>query len=218
MKQSSRIILAVIASLTLSLAGTAAAEHGSRDSGSSSSGEVETHSAVATVATETTPGTDDTTGSLRVKAQEQVTELRKEHKSKSADDRTKVCESHKQGLETKFSHIVANSQRIQDRISGVLDKAVAYKTDNNLDVVDYDNLLTKAMTAKQAAADSITALKAVSPSLDCNNTSVATDVATFKEAAKTTRDDLKTYRSAVKDLLKAIRDAKQPDSTTEGSN
>jgi hypothetical protein len=145
-----------------------------------------------------------------------VTELRKEHKTQSAEARQKKCQSRKQGLNTKFNRMVTNSQRAQDRITGVLDKAMAYQKDNNLQVNDFDTLAGKANAAAAVSADSITALKAVKPTLDCNNASVAQDVATFKTAAQDTRDKLKAYRSAVKDLLKALEAAKP--STTEGSN
>jgi hypothetical protein len=83
---------------------------------------------------------------------------------------------------------------------------------------------TAAQTAQTASADSITNLKSVKPSIDCNNTSVASDVANFKTAAKDTRDKLKSYRDSVRALLHALatakHDAKTSDTTqtTEGSN
>jgi len=60
-------------------------------------------------------------------------------------------------------------------------------------------------------------LKGVTPTLDCNNASVASDVATFKTAASDTRDKLKAYRDAVKAVLQAL-EAVKPATTNEGSN
>jgi hypothetical protein len=217
MKQLSRTIITLTAAVTLSLAGSAAAQHGVDDSTSSSS---EVHnSSVTQVATETetTSTTSDDSGAsnpTRQEAEQKVAELKANHKEQTADHRKNVCEAHKQGLTTKFTNIVNNSQKIQDRITGVLDKTVKYKTDNNLSPANFDSLLATAMTAQQTLADSITALKAVTPSLDCNNVSVATDVATFKTAAKTTRDNLKAYRTAVKAVVKSVLDTKKAD---EGS-
>ncbi len=138
-----------------------------------------------------------------------------EQKEVTLAEHQKRCEAHKQGLTNKFSHIVTNSQRIQDRITGVLTKAQAYQTAHNLPVANFDSLVSTAQAAGATSAASITSLKAVTPSLDCNNVSVASDVATFKTAAKTTRDDLKAYRTAVKAVLQALEAAK-PD--TEGSS
>jgi hypothetical protein len=209
-RQFNRLILALAAALTLSLAGTAAAEHGSGSSSTNSgqSAENETEITVATVSN---------TGELHKKGADELNTLRAQHKEQSADHRKNVCEAHKQGLETKFTNIVNNSQKIQDRITSVFDKAVAYKTDNNLSPTNFDDLVAKAQAAKQDSADSIANLKAVTPSLDCNNVSVASDVATFKAAAKETRDNLKAYRSAVKAVVKSILDTKKASDTTEGS-
>jgi hypothetical protein len=209
-KQFNRLILALAAALTLSLAGTAAAEHGS-GSGSTNSGQS------AENETEITVATVSNTGELHKKGADELNTLRAQHKEQSADHRKNVCEAHKQGLETKFTNIVNNSQKIQDRITSVFDKAVAYKTDNNLSPTNFDDLVAKAQAAKQDSADSIANLKAVTPSLDCNNVSVASDVATFKAAAKETRDNLKAYRSAVKAVVKSILDTKKTSDTTEGS-
>lgn len=209
-KQFNRLILALVAALTLSLAGTAAAEHGS-GSGSTNSGQS------AENETEITVATVSNTGELHKKGADELNTLRAQHKEQSADHRKNVCEAHKQGLETKFTNIVNNSQKIQDRITSVFDKAVAYKTDNNLSPTNFDDLVAKAQAAKQDSADSIANLKAVTPSLDCNNVSVASDVATFKAAAKETRDNLKAYRSAVKAVVKSILDTKKASDTTEGS-
>jgi hypothetical protein len=155
---------------------------------------------------------------LHSQAQEILTELKDHHKGRSASEVEHQCEAHKKGLETKFSHISTNAERIQDRISSIYDKAVAYKTDNNLSPAGWDTLVAAADAAKQVSADSITNLKAVTPSLDCNNTSVASDVATFKAAAKETRDNLKAYRNAVKAVIKSLLDTKKADNSTEGSN
>lgn len=164
---------------------------------------------------------DEVKAELHKRAEEHVNELRQEHKSQSAENRQKACVAHKQGLTKKFERIVANAERHQARIDGALDKGVAFKDSNNLSPDNYDTLLTAAQDAKTKSAASIEALKAVEPTLDCNNVSVASDVATFKAAAQTVRTDLKAYKTAVKNLLKAIRDAKQAASestdTTEGS-
>jgi hypothetical protein len=203
-----------------------AAEHG-QESGTDDQATTTTaeqhsggHGAQAVARTNTENQTetgDDNGGDVHKQGADLVDQLRQNHKEQSQAERQKKCEAHKQGLETKFDHIVTNSQRIQDKISGVLDKGVKYQQDKNLTVANFNSLVSAANDAKAKSADSITALQAVKPSLDCNNTSVATDVATFKTAATTTRDNLKAYRNAVKAVLQALEAAK-PANTTEGSN
>ncbi|HSX36899.1 MAG TPA: hypothetical protein VLG13_02155 [Patescibacteria group bacterium] len=179
------------------------AEHGSADtSGSSNTTETET----ADVNQET---------ELHTKGASLVGEMQKANRSsKTAEQKTKACEAHKQGLTTKFAAISKNAAAFQTRIDDIFAKAQAFQTANNVTVPNWDTLVAAAAAAQTTSSTSIANLKAVTPTLDCNNVSVASDVATFKVAAQTTRDDLKAYKAAVKDVLQALRAAK---AATEGS-
>ena len=157
---------------------------------------------------------------FRKKAEDDIAKKRSEiadKKAKNSQDRKNACESHKQGLTNKFSRIVANGKKHQARIDKFLDKATAYKDNSGLSPENWDTLLASAQAAKATSAASIADLKAIAPTIDCNSTSVASDVATFKAAAAKVRDDLKAYKTSVKALLKSLRDAK-PASESEGTN
>lgn len=137
------------------------------------------------------------------------------HTAKSKTERQKVCKVRKQGIENRSSRIVTAAERHQARIDGILTQVVAYQTDKNLAVANWDTLLAAANATKAESAASVAALKAVQPSIDCNSETVATDIANFKAAAEQARNDLKGYKQAVKALLTAVREAK-PSATTEG--
>lgn len=162
--------------------------------------------------TEHTSGDDH----FKARAAEFLAAARKNHKEQSEAARQKVCAVRKQGIENRSSRIVAAAQRHQDRISNVLDKVTAYQKDKNLTITNWDSLLSTANSAKTTSQASIDALKTVKPVLDCNNTTVASDVATFKAAAEQTRDNLDAYKKAVRALLVAAKDAKTTDTTTTG--
>lgn len=130
-------------------------------------------------------------------------------KEKHNQERTKTCESKKQGLDQKFSRLSANAQKFNNHIDEVLKKAEAYKTEKNLTVDNYDALVAAAVAADAKSQASVSALSALKPTLDCNKDSVASDVSTFKAAAEQARTDLKDYRTSVKALLKAIEQAKE---------
>ncbi len=153
---------------------------------------------------------------LHKQGDDMITELRKEHagdKVKTASEKQKVCEAHKQGLETKFNSIVANSQRTESRISSIMDKAEAFEHSSSTKPAGFDALSASAHEAKDAADASIVTLKDLSPTIDCNGTSVANDVATFKVAAEKTRTDLKAHRDSVKAELKSLETAKPAEGT-----
>ena len=180
------------------------------ESGETASGnpaEVETHEAAG--ATELRHKGADSVSGLK---QKQAAAL----KQRTPEQHKKICEAHKDGLTNKFSHIVTNSQRTQKRIDDIFAKAQTFAQTSGQTPADFDSLVAAAMTAQTNSAASITALQAVTPSIDCNNTSVASDVATFKAAAQQTRDNLKAYKAAVKAVLKSLQTTKK--ATSEGSN
>ncbi len=180
--------------------------------------------------TSTTEGeaTKPTTASERKQAAEQrkvaaeersdnVKEKIAERTDKKSEQKKKICEARKKGLTRKFSNIVANSKKTQTRIDGIYAKSLAYQTAENLQPVDFATLTEAADSAKATSTASIAALQAVTPTVDCNNVSVASDVATFKTAAQKTRDDLKAYRTAVKAVLKSLKEVKPNAEAAEGS-
>lgn len=198
--------------------GPVAAQHGADDQIQQTVDAVKQNVASATAThqeaeNETESGDDSGGQSLHQKGQALVAQLRQNHKEQSQAERQKKCESRQQGLNTKFDHIISNSQRIQTHISDVLDKAVKYQQTNNVTIDSA--LVPAAQAAKAKSADSISALQATKPSIDCSNPSVADEVATFKTAAQSTRDSLKAYRDSVKAVLQALENAKAP---AEGSN
>jgi hypothetical protein len=153
---------------------------------------------------------------LREEKRAATTDAKQAALERKKEKRQNICQSRKQGLENKFARIVTNSERFQTRIDSILDKAVEYQQTNNVEAGNFDELVTAAETAQSTSSDSIAKLKAFQPSIDCNSETVSSDVQSFKAAAATVRDDLKAYKQAVKNVLKALIDAKNTETETEG--
>lgn len=203
------------------------AEQGSGDTTASSDSQTTTETASTDTNTSDSTGTETATTDsseankvgqeAHTKAAEMLQELRKDHKEHTEAQRKLFCEAHKTGITTKFSSINTEMAGFQSRIDSILTKVQSYQQSKNVTVANWTSLLAAAQSAQTTSASALAALKGVTPSLDCNNTSVAQDVATFKTAAQTARDDLKAYKAAVQALVKALLDAKNA-SSTEGSN
>lgn len=171
---------------------------------------------------EQTEGPDDSMQKeLHSKGQKKVEELKKDHKEKSTEERKNFCNLHRNDFDARFANIKTHATEVQAKISSVYDKSLAFQAANKLTVPGF-----AALTAKvdaDAARTKTDLANLVVPTLDCTSPTVATDVAAFKIAADTVRDDLKTYRSDVKDVIKAIKTAAQATkvestTTTEGNN
>ncbi len=161
---------------------------------------------------------------MRAEAQKKMTERARElekegekENKRTPEERKKTCEERKVGLEQKLANIKKNAQKHQDKITNYLDKAVKYKDDNNITDTDVAAAIIKATEAKATSAASVAALQTLSPSIDCASGAVANDVATFKAAAEQTRNNLKAYRGAVKDVYEALEKVKESTSNNNGA-
>jgi 3-methyladenine DNA glycosylase/8-oxoguanine DNA glycosylase len=189
-------------------------------------GESGDDSSSTTTTTTTTEQENHTTSSGSTTVKEDRQKLREDRKQqvqqkvaeKKTEHQQKVCENRKKGLTVRSARIVANSKRIDEKITDIYKKVDNYKTTNNLTVDNYDALTSAVTTAQTNAATAISDLEKVVPSTDCTSTTNtnSTDAAAFKTAAKNTRDSLKAYRTAVKNLLVAVMKAKD-DTTTNTS-
>jgi hypothetical protein len=153
---------------------------------------------------------------LKAARETKIAAAKQKADDKKAERQEKVCENRKKGLTVRSTRIVANSKRIDEKITDIYKKVDNYKTTNNVTVANYDELTAAVTTAQDNANTAISDLEKVVPTTDCTSTSNtnSTDVAAFKTAAKKTRDSLKAYRMAVKNLLVAVAKAKGEDKAT----
>ena len=162
-----------------------------------------------------TQKTEDTN---KTEAHNLLKDLRTAHKEHTAEQRKKNCTAAKDGLEKKLSNLGKNAAKYKTRVDNVFTKAQNYQKNNNVTVDNWDALVTAATDAQTKAAASVAALQSLDVNLDCSASNVADNVATFRTAAKQARDDLKSYKMAVKDLVKALIDAKGTTSSPNASS
>ena len=209
-KNLKSILLTIPAAVFLLLGLSTAAVYAQDGGGSSSSSSSSSSSGGGS--------TGDSTSNIdqyqnRKAAQELLAGLRKEHKEHTTAQRQKYCQAAKHGLETKLTKLGKNAVAFQARIDKIFAKAQTYQSKNNIQVTNWDVLLATAQAAQTKAASSVATLQALNVNLDCTSSTVADNVATFKAAAKQARTDLHAYKSAVKDILKALEAAKDQEGT-----
>jgi len=186
--------------------GSTPAETGSHTTGNTPTNETETNSTrESKTEVETTTEVKD-----RQQGASLIAELKGNGKHHSDGEIKAACDSHKQGLETKFVNISTDMTSLKARITVILTKAETYQKTNNESVPNWSSLIAAATAAGNTADGSIAALHNLTPTLDCNSVSVAQDVATFKAAAMQAKTDLQMYKSAVKSVVKALLEAKTP--------
>ena len=80
----------------------------------------------------------------------------------------------------------------------------------------YDELVSAVTAAQSKATTDITVLKGMSGTFDCNSEDPKGDAAAFKTATKLVAEDLRAYRSALKDLISGVKSVQPKAQRAEG--
>lgn len=132
-------------------------------------------------------------------------ETQNDRGSKRLDaDKLNVCEK-------KTKHVSQVMDRITERATAQLavftkisDRTQAFYVAKGKTVAGYQALVAAAATAKQKAQTDIAALKAAD-AFSCNSADPKGSVAAFKVKTKLVIADLKAYKTAVKNLIVAVK-------------
>ena len=127
-------------------------------------------------------------------------------KAKTEAERTKLCQTKSTELSTRLNNKVSDVEKHKAVFDKIFARVTAFHDSKSLTTADYDSLVAKTTAAQQAAADSIATLKAFDTTVDCSNVgAAATKLEAFKQAVTQTRDSLKVYRTALKNLTVAVK-------------
>ena len=156
-------------------------------------------------------------GKLRDTAQQLLQTTRKDGKEHTTAQRQLACNQREHSITTRTANFGAAAQRHLDVFNSIFAKVQAFQTDKHLNVSNYDALVAAA-TAKQSTAQSaVDALKALNVPIDCTQSDPAGSVATVKAAVSDARTALQAYRSAIKDVIVALKGASTAQTSTDGS-
>lgn len=147
--------------------------------------------------------------SINTEAQKTVQQLEAKKtalKAKTEAERTKLCQTKSTELSTRLKNKVSDVEKHKAVFDKIFARVTAFHDTKSLTTADYDSLVAKTTSAQQAAADSIATLKAFDTNVDCSNVgAAATKLEAFKQALTQTRDSLKSYRTALKNLTVAVK-------------
>lgn len=141
--------------------------------------------------------------------------LRRDHKAlKSVTQRQKTCAHIQKAVNNKLNAFDNHATTYLTRLNDVFTKLQSYQSTNNIQAANYDSLVQTA-TAKQVAATSaVAALKSLGSTIDCSSSDPASMLSDVKVGAASSRDALKAYRTALKDIVVALAQAQGGTSTS----
>lgn len=121
-----------------------------------------------------------------------------------------ICEKHQNAINRVMSNMNNRRQSTLERISKISEAVQKFYKDKNLNTEGYTELIAEVEAAKNTAVSATTKQRGVSP-LDCNGGHPRADLAEFAQRRTSAINAMKTYRDAVKNLVKAVKMAAQED-------
>ena len=152
---------------------------------------------------------------FRVNGSSELAKMRKNGHEHTHAQRLKICENREKTINNKVNAFGGHAESYLNRLDGIFEKVQAYQTEQQLPVSNYDELVQAVAGAQTDATTAVAALKVVAVNIDCSADDPAAGLSTVKEAAHEARDALKAYRTALKNLVKAMIQAS--DTTTDDS-
>lgn len=140
-------------------------------------------------------------------AQQEVADKKAQVKERTQAERQKACNARKTNLTNRMNNAVKRAQNHKAVFDKIYTKVKTFHDSKGLTVQNYDTLVAAADAAGANAAASISALQSLDVSVDCTSSNVADSVSAFQQAVKASRDSLKTYRTAIVDVITSLKGA-----------
>lgn len=134
-----------------------------------------------------------------------------------ADAREKVCENRKADIDRRSDNFTTAAQRHLDVFNDIFTKLQAYHDKKNPNVSNYDTLVADATAKQTAATSAVAALKGLDVNIDCSSADPASTVANIKVAVQNARQTLGEYRTALKNLVVALKTATTTSANTSNT-
>lgn len=222
-------IAALLAVLTLSAPALARGDDRSSTSNSgpgnnnttvSTEQEAESEHGTETEVEHSTQTSDDSRRSIQTKIEDRKAELktaiqekREAIKTKLEATRLKNCQAHEEKINTVVQNSKSRAQRVLERLQNVELKVREFYQTKNLAVANYD-ALSSAVDEKEAAA--IAAISVTEETqFSCSEDDASRPGGIISDTVKTQNSSLKAYRDALRDMIKAIKEAAKSTETSE---
>lgn len=151
---------------------------------------------------------------LRTSLQE-LKEQRKDSQSKRLEaTKLKVCEQRKAKITAILNRSVTRAERQIELFTTISTRVKDFYAAKNLTVANYDELVAAVDAAKADAEANLATLKSLA-TFDCDAEDPKGNAEAFKLALESIRQDLKDYRTSVKNLIVAVKSSQSKGSSSE---
>lgn len=137
--------------------------------------------------------------------EEKIAEIQANVVERRAMIKQDVCENRQERMQSRMTALSRSAGNVQDAIDRAYVRVQDFYANRELTVPEYDALVAAVESAKAESEASLEALDSYEFEVDCASSTVAEQVDAYRTAAQTVRDDLKSYRQALVDLIRAVK-------------
>lgn len=169
---------------------------------------------------------DETTKKLeeqRREAAEKRAEEAKEALSKLTENAKerfkKACENRRESYKKRIENIAERSKKHVEVLDKIVERVKSFKEDKNLTVANYDALLEQVETKKLVVENLQETIKTQAEvEFNCERGATLEQVKAFGDVLHQQIDALKEYKTAVKNLIVAVKTSVDATKTEEGDD
>jgi hypothetical protein len=134
-------------------------------------------------------------------------EERQENKQQRLEaNKLRVCEQRKTKITAIMNRAVVRAERQLELFTTIAERVKNFYEEKGRTIANYDELVAAVDAAKADAEANLEVLKGLEP-FDCNAEDPKGNVEAFKLALKSINEDLKAYRTSVKNLIVGVKSA-----------
>ena len=154
----------------------------------------------------------------KARAEAQMTEAKQRLEGKKLE----LCQAREQRITSTMEQMTGRGEKHYEVFTKIADRVKAFYTDKKLTVANYDALTAEVDAKAQAVEAAIASTKSVGTVFTCNSDNPKIASTAFRDAFKAQVAALKEYRTAIKNLIVAVKSAQsdtaQSSQTEEKTN
>jgi hypothetical protein len=136
--------------------------------------------------------------------------------TKLADAKLRVCQHREKSINNIMARIADRGQKQLDLFTSIATRTEDFYTSKGKTLSNYDALVSDVNTQRAAAQSEVDTIKSDSVSFKCDGTDPKGAAQAFKDDLKLEMSALKTYRTAVKNLIVGVSSVQG--TTSSGDN
>lgn len=146
----------------------------------------------------------------------QTVEKRESIKTRLTENKLKVCKLREKSISNIMIRASDRGNKQLETFTKIADRVKDFYIEKGLSLSNYNELVAEVDAKKLDSENAVAKSKEMAPTFKCDGTDPKGSAAIFKESIKAQNESLKAYRTAVKNLIVAVRSLNEKPTDNNG--